>query len=296
MLYGIGILLLLVVLVSGKSSRGAQRWIALGPLVIQPSEFGKFSLILMLSVYYSAKIRRGWLYRMILPGLLTLPGFFLTLQQPDLGSSLSFIAIYVALLLAVGIKSKALGLVLLCSFMIFPFAWGELWKSLHEYQKERIISFANPAYDLGGRGYHGLQSRIAVGSGELFGKGLQGSTQTQFKFLPEGHTDFVFAVFAEEWGFFGSMLLISLFLALFLLGLDIASKARDLLGALFATGVVSMIAFGVFLNIGMTVGLAPIVGIPLPLMSYGGSVTVVTMAALGLLMNVKRRRLILLTY
>ncbi|MEE8613111.1 MAG: FtsW/RodA/SpoVE family cell cycle protein, partial [Nitrospirales bacterium] len=135
-----------------------------------------------------------------------------------------------------------------------------------------------------------------VGSGELFGKGLQGGTQTQFKFLPEGHTDFVFAVFAEEWGFFGSVLLVSLFLALFLLGLDIASKARDLLGALVAIGVVGMIAFGVVVNIGMTLGLVPIVGIPLPLMSYGGSATVVTMAALGLLMNVKRRRLTLLPY
>ena len=295
-LYGIGLILLVVVLVSGKSSRGAQRWIALGPLAIQPSEFVKFSLILVLSVYYATRVRYGWLHRMVLPGLLTLPGFLLTLKQPDLGSSLSFLAIYVTLLLAVGVKSKTFGLVLLSSLMIFPFAWGELWGSLYEYQKERIISFVNPAYDPGGKGYHGLQSRIAVGSGELFGKGLQGGTQSQFKFLPEGHTDFVFAVFAEEWGFFGSVLLVSLFLALFLLGLDIASKARDLLGALVAIGVVGMIAFGVVVNIGMTLGLAPIVGIPLPLMSYGGSATVVTMAALGLLMNVKRRRLTLLPY
>ena len=178
--------------------------------------------------------------------------------------------------------------------MIFPFAWGGLWSSLHDYQKERIISFVDPAYDPGGKGYQGLQSRIAVGSGEFLGKGLHGGTQTQFKFLPEGHTDFVFAVFAEEWGFLGTLVLIMLFLTLFLLGLDIASKAKDTLGGLLAVGVVGMMTFNVVVNIGMTVGLAPIVGIPLPLLSYGGSVTIMTMATLGLLLSVKRHRLTLI--
>ncbi len=293
-LYGLGLLLLLVVMLSGKTSRGAQRWISLGPVAIQPSEFVKLPLLLMLSSYYASQVRSGWLYRVIVPGLLALPGFFLILKQPDLGSSLSFIAIYIILLLAVGVKSKAFGLVLLTALMIFPFAWGELWGSLHDYQKERIFSFVDPAYDTGGKGYQGLQSRIAIGSGELMGKGLHGGTQTQFKFLPEGHTDFVFAVFAEEWGFLGAVVLILLFLTLFLLGLDIASKAKDMLGALLAVGVVGMIAFNVVVNIGMTVGLAPIVGIPLPLLSYGGSATIMTMAALGLLLSVKRRRMTLI--
>lgn len=293
-LYGVCLLLLVVVLVAGKSSRGAQRWIPLGPLAFQPSEFVKVSLILMLSVYYTTKARHGWLRRVIVPGFLALPGFLLILKQPDLGSSLSFLAIYITLLLAVGVRSKAFGLVLLSSLMIFPFAWGELWGSLHNYQKERIMSFVDPAYDPGGKGYQGLQSRIAVGSGEIIGKGLYGGTQTQFKFLPEGHTDFVFAVFAEEWGFLGSVIFFALFLILCLLGLDIASKAKDMLGALLAIGVVGMITFSFVVNIAMTVGLAPIVGIPLPLMSYGGSATVVTMAALGLLMSVRRRRLTLI--
>ena len=292
--YGIALVLLIIVMISGKSSRGAQRWISLGPLAIQPSEFIKVPLLLMLASYYSTQTRHGWLYRVIVPGLMALPGFFLILKQPDLGSSLSFIAIYVTLLLAVGVKSKTFGLVLLSALMIFPFAWGELWGSLHDYQKERILSFVDPTYDPGGKGYQGLQSRIAVGSGEILGKGLRGGTQTQFKFLPEGHTDFIFAVYSEEWGFLGSFVLVILFLSLFLLGLEIASKAKDMLGALLAIGVVGMLAFNTVVNISMTVGLAPIVGIPLPLMSYGGSATIMTLASLGLLLSVKRRRLTLL--
>lgn len=293
-LYGIGLLLLILVLVIGKASHGAQRWISLGPVAFQPSEFVKLLLVLALATYYARRVREGWIQRVIVPGFMALPGLLLILQQPDLGSSLSFVAIYVTLLLAVGVKSKAFGLVLFSSLMLFPFIWGGVWEALHEYQRERIISFVNPAYDPEGKGYQGLQSRIAVGSGEVLGKGFHGSTQTQFKFLPEGHTDFVFAVFAEEWGFLGSLALLALFLTLLLLALEIASKTKDPFGALLVIGIVGMIGFNVIVNIAMTVGLAPIVGIPLPLMSYGGSSAVVTMAALGLLMNVKRRRLVLL--
>ena len=292
-LYGFALLLLVVVLFSGKSSRGAQRWIALGPLAFQPSEFVKIPILLVLAVYYSTQTRRGWWYRVIVPALITLPGFILILKQPDLGSSLSFLSIYVTLLFAVGVKSRTLGVVLLSVLMLFPFAWSELWGSLHDYQKERILSFVDPDHDPAGKGYQGLQSRIAVGSGELMGKGFHGGTQTQFKFLPEGHTDFIFAVLAEEWGFLGGLLCISLFLALLLLGLEIAAKAKDTLGALLAIGLVGMLTFNMAVNVGMTIGLAPIVGIPLPLISYGGSATIMTMAALGLLFSVKRARMIL---
>lgn len=155
------------------------------------------------------------------------------------------------------------------------------------------MTFVNPDYDTGGKGYHALQSRIAIGAGELVGKGLHGGTQSQLKFLPEGHTDFVFSVFAEEWGFLGVIALLTLFIILILLSMEIASKAKDVLGALLAVGVIGMIGFCAIVNIGMTAGIVPIVGIPLPLMSYGGSATVTTMAALGLLLNVKRRRLTL---
>ncbi len=294
LLYGIGLILLIIVLIAGKTSRGSQRWIPLGPFAVQPSEFIKIPLLLMLAAYYGATTREGWLHRLILPGLIVLPGFLLILKQPDLGSSLGFLAIFLVVILTVGMKSKAFGFVILAALMLFPFAWGGVWGSLHEYQQDRILSFVDPNSDPGGKGYHGLQSRIAIGSGQLLGKGLYGGTQTQFKFLPEGHTDFVFAVFAEEWGFIGSMVLLSLYILLFLMGLEIAFKAKDIVGALLAVGVVAMVAFGVVVNIAMTSGLAPVVGIPLPLMSYGGSAMVVNLTALGLLLNVKRRRLSLL--
>ena len=294
LLYGIGLILLIIVLIAGKTSRGSQRWIPLGPFAVQPSEFIKIPLLLMLAAYYGATTRKGWVRRLIIPGLIVLPGFLLILKQPDLGSSLGFLAIFLVVILTVGMKSKAFGFVILAALMLFPFAWGGVWGSLHEYQQDRILSFVDPNSDPGGKGYHGLQSRIAIGSGQLLGKGLYGGTQTQFKFLPEGHTDFVFAVFAEEWGFIGSIVLLSLYILLFLMGLEIAFKAKDIVGTLLAVGVVTMIAFGVVVNIAMTSGLAPVVGIPLPLMSYGGSAMVVNLTALGLLLNVKRRRLSLL--
>jgi len=289
--YALVLLMLLFVLFEGRASKGAQRWIALGPFSFQPSEFAKLVLILVLAHYYSKAPRVGWLQRVILPGLLMLPGLLLILKQPDLGSGLSFVAVYAAMLLMVGLRSQTLGVMLLLSVMLFPFVWEGVWGSLHDYQRQRIMAFVNPDYDPGGKGYHALQSKIAIGSGELTGKGLFGGTQSQLKFLPEGHTDFVFAVYAEEWGFLGVLVLLVLFVALIWLSLEIASKAKDQLGALLAVGIVSMLCFCVVVNIGMTAGMFPIVGIPLPLVSYGGSATIMTMASLGLLLNVKRRRL-----
>lgn len=292
-LYAVMLGLLALVLVAGKTSRGAQRWIPIGSFVFQPSEFAKLVLVLTLATYYTRSPRQGWLQRVVLPGLITLPGLLLILKQPDLGSGLSYFSIYLSMLLVVGMRSKAMGILSLFAVMLFPFAWELVWGSLHEYQRERILTFVNPGYDTGGKGYHGLQSRIAIGSGELLGKGLHGGTQSQLKFLPEGHTDFIFAVYAEEWGFLGALLLLGLFAGLIWSSLEIALKAKDMLGALLASGVIAMLAFCLVINIGMTAGLFPIVGIPLPLMSYGGSSTVATMAALGLLLNIKRRRLTL---
>lgn len=289
--YALVLLMLAFVLVEGRTSKGAQRWIALGPFSFQPSEFAKLVLILVLAHYYSKAPRVGWLQRVIVPGFLMLPGLVLILKQPDLGSGLSFVTVYAAMLLMVGVRSQALGVMLLFSVMLFPFAWEGLWGSLHDYQRQRIMTFVDPDYDPGGKGYHALQSRIAIGSGELMGKGLYGGTQSQLKFLPEGHTDFVFAVYAEEWGFLGVLVLLVLFVALIWLSLEIASKAKDQLGALLAVGIVAMLCFCVVVNIGMTAGMFPIVGIPLPLVSYGGSATIMTMASLGLLLNVRRKRL-----
>ena len=289
--YAVILILLAYVLFEGKTSRGAQRWIPIGPFAFQPSEFAKLVLILVMAHYYSKAPRVGWLQRVVIPGALMLPGLLLILKQPDLGSGLSFMAVYAAMLLIVGMRSQALGVILLFSLMLFPFAWEVMWGSLHDYQRQRIMAFVDPDYDPGGKGYHALQSRIAIGAGELTGKGLYGGTQSQLKFLPEGHTDFVFSVFAEEWGFVGVIVLLLLFISLIWLSLEIAVRAKDQLGALLAVGVISMLCFCVVVNIGMTAGMFPIVGIPLPLMSYGGSATIMTMASLGLLMNVKRRRL-----
>ena len=291
--YAIILILLAVVLLMGKSSRGAQRWIPIGPFAFQPSEFAKLVLVLVLANYYSRVSRVGWLQRVVLPGLIVLPGLLLILKQPDLGSGLSFLAVYAAMLLMVGVRSKALGIILLLAVMLFPFVWEMVWASLHDYQRQRVMAFVDPDYDPGGKGYHALQSRIAIGSGELSGKGLYGGTQSQLKFLPEGHTDFVFAVYAEEWGFVGVLVLLALFVALIWVSLEIAARAKDTLGALLAAGIVAMLCFCVVVNIGMTAGMFPIVGIPLPLVSYGGSATIMTMASLGLLLNVKRRRLTL---
>ena len=250
-------------------------------------------LILVLAHYYSKAPRVGWLQRVVIPGAVGAAGLLLILKQPDLGSGLSFMAVYAAMLLMVGMRSKALGVILLFSLMLFPFAWEVMWGSLHDYQRQRIMAFVDPDYDPGGKGYHALQSRIAIGAGELTGKGLYGGTQSQLKFLPEGHTDFVFSVFAEEWGFLGVLVLACcLFVGLIWLSLEIAARAKDRAWALYWRSASSaMLCFCVVVNIGMTAGMFPIVGIPLPLMSYGGSATIMTMASLGLLLNVKRRRL-----
>ncbi len=292
-LYGIILVLLLVVLMMGKTSRGAQRWIPIGPFAFQPSEFAKLVLILVLASYYAAAPRTGWMQRVLIPGAIMLPGLLLILKQPDLGSGLSFLAVYAAMLLVVGMRSKALGIILLFSLMLFPFVWEITWTSLHDYQRQRVLTFVDPDYDPAGKGYHAMQSRIAIGSGELTGKGLYGGTQSQLKFLPEGHTDFIFAVYAEEWGFLGVVVLLILFIVLIMLSVEVALRAKDLLGSLLAAGVVAMLCFCMVVNIGMTAGMFPIVGIPLPLMSYGGSATIMTLASLGLLLNVKRRRLTL---
>ena len=287
------LILLAVVLVVGKTSHGAQRWIPIGPFAFQPSEFAKLALIMVLASYFSKAPRKGWLQRVVLPSLIMAPSLLLILKQPDLGSGLSLLAIFAAIVFVAGVRSKALGILLLFGLMVFPFAWEMLWGALHDYQRQRIMTFIDPTFDPAGKGYHGLQSRIAIGSGELLGKGLNGGTQSQLKFLPEGHTDFVFAVFAEEWGFFGVLLLLGLFVGLLLLAFDVAAKAKDSLGVLLAAGIIGMLGFCIIINIGMTAGMFPIVGIPLPLMSYGGSATIMTLGTLGLLLNIRRRRLTL---
>jgi len=189
----------------------------------------------------------------------------------------------------IGVNWRSVAIVLAGCLMLMPLGWH----FLKDYQKDRLITFLNPESDPLGAGYHILQSMIAIGSGGIFGKGFLKGSQTQLKFLPEQQTDFVFSVFAEEWGFIGGLILVILFMSLIFWGLKIALHSRDLLGTLMAFGITALISWEVFINIGMVLGILPVVGIPLPFLSYGGSAMIVLMTATGLLMNVSVRRFIL---
>ena len=293
--YSIVVLLLLLVMLVGKLGMGAQRWLSFGFVSFQPSEFAKLGILLVLAKYFSENAQGGGfrLPQLVFPAILLGIPFILVLRQPDLGTGLSMTFIFISMLFLVGIRSRSLIFIGLIFLMFLPFLWNFFWHHLKSYQKERLLTFINPTVDPSGTGYHIIQSKIAIGSGGIFGKGLFGGTQSQLKFLPEGHTDFIFAVFAEEWGFVGIIILLVLFGLLLLWGIDVAFKAKDSLGTFLATGIVGMIGFNLIVNLGMTLGMIPVVGVPLPLMSYGGTAMVTTMAALGLLMNVKIRRFML---
>jgi rod shape determining protein RodA len=293
--YGGVLLLLVLVLAVGRASQGAQRWLSIGGLSIQPSEIAKLAVLFVLAHYFSQRrITGGYrIAQLAVPLLLMLVPLALVMKQPDLGTALTLLFLFMTLVAVVGIRSRPLVIGTLLCVMLFPFLWQGVWGSLKDYQRDRLVTFLNPAADPLGKSYHLLQSKIAIGSGGWFGKGYQEGTQSQLKFLPEAHTDFVFSVFAEEWGFAGVFIVMGLFLALLLLGMETAIRARDALGCLLAVGVVAMIGFNAMINVAMTSGLLPVVGIPLPLMSYGGTAMVTTMAGLGLIMNVRMRRLLL---
>ncbi|HEY4485814.1 MAG TPA: rod shape-determining protein RodA [Nitrospiria bacterium] len=293
--YAACVTLLVVVLLVGRTGMGARRWLSMGFFDIQPSEWVKLALVLVLARYFSmrASAEGLGLRDLVPPVLLVLLPLALVLKQPDLGTALVLIFVLGVMLFFVGIRSKTVGYSILISVMAFPFLWEVFWNALKPYQRNRLITFINPAADPMGRGYHTLQSKIAIGSGGWFGKGAFEGTQSQLRFLPEGHTDFVFAVFAEEWGFFGVLVLLSLYLMLLLWGIDTAYKAKDRLGVFLAVGVISIFVFYLTVNMGMTLGLVPVVGVPLPLMSYGGNSLLTIMAGLGLLLNIKLRRFML---
>jgi len=291
-LWVLSVVLLIGVLVAGRSIQGARRWISLGLFSIQPSEIAKVSLLFVLAKVFSDTPRRGGLSlsEMALPALLIGVPMLLILKQPDLGTGLALLSISVAIIFVIGLRSKVLIYSLLFGAIVFPFFWLFFWNHLRGYQKERLLTFINPAHDVSGAGYHIAQSKIAIGSGQLFGRGLLGGTQSQLKFLPEGHTDFIFAVFAEAWGFAGVAAMLLLFLLLIVWGVEIALRAKDRLGSLLAVGVIGLFSFHVLINIGMALGNMPTVGIPLPLISYGGTAMVTTLGLLGLLLNIKLRR------
>jgi rod shape determining protein RodA len=290
-IYGVSILLLLVVFFLGEITRGTQRWISFGGFSLQPSELLKLTIILVLARFFNANgVNQSYtLRRLWVPIALVLVPFLLIMKQPDLGTAMMILIIFVSMTLFVGVNWKSIVLVVSTGILMTPLCWAVL----KDYQKERILTFLDPDKDPLGSGYHIIQSIIAIGSGGIIGKGFMKGTQSQLRFLPEHQTDFVFSVFAEEWGFLGSSLLIFIFLCLVLWSLRIAKTSRDLLGTLIAFGIAMLIFWELFINLGMVLGIFPVVGIPLPFLSYGGSAIVVLMSSIGLLMNVSVRRFIL---
>jgi rod shape determining protein RodA len=271
-LYGGNLLLLILVLAVGKTSMGATRWISLAGFNVQPSEIMKIVIIIALARFFSEKAHlRGFsLKELIAPGLLLAVPALLIMKQPDLGTALLVLCIGGTMALFAGIRRG--------------------WFLLHNYQKQRIMTFLNPENDPLGSGYHIIQSKIAVGSGGIDGLGFMKGTQSQLSFLPERHTDFAFSVFAEEWGLIGCLLLLSLYCLIVIWGLHIALRSNDRFGMYLAIGVSAMLFWHIVVNLGMVIGLLPVVGVPLPLFSYGGTSMVTTMTGVGLLMNVNMRR------
>ena len=284
-LYVIGLGLLAAVFVLGRTVSGARRWIALGPLSFQPSELAKLITILALTWAFTWRRERSRGNLLVALTLLA-PMFVLIVRQPDLGTALVLLPMTAAILLAAGISARQFSFLALTGVGALPLAWF----LLKEYQRERLLVYLDPFRDPLGSAYNVIQAKIAIGSGQLVGKGIEGATQSRLAFLPERHTDFIFAVFAEEWGFLGCLLLIAGYLFLLLRGYEIADRARDPIGRLLALGVTVLLASQVLVNLGMVTGLLPIVGIPLPFFSYGGSSMVISLMALGLLLSVRMRQ------
>jgi rod shape determining protein RodA len=288
-LYGIAVALLLVVLVMGKSSMGATRWLHLGFVSFQPSELMKIVIIMVYARYFDGIQTPGGLglKELSIPFLLLAVPAVLIMKQPDLGTAILVVLIACSMILYVGIRLRTVISLFLGAVPLIFLGWRFY---LRDYQKERILNFLSPERDPLGSGYHIIQSKIAVGSGGLTGKGFLQGTQTQLRFLPEQHTDFAFSVFSEEWGFLGCLLVISLYLALILWGLAIARRCNDYFGSLMAVGVTAMLFWHITINIGMVIGLFPVVGVPLPLFSYGGTAMITSMIGLAVLLNVRMRR------
>lgn len=287
-IYGFAVGLLVLVPVMGSSGGGAQRWLDLGLFSLQPSEVAKVALLLVLAryFYHSASPEGYGLRELLYPGVLLAIPAGLILTEPNLGTAVILGLLFLSLTFAAGIRLKALALVGTVGGSILPL----LWSHMKPYQKQRVLSFLNPDLDPLGAGYHMIQAKITVGSGMFWGKGFLQGTQNRLDFLPEKHTDFVFAVLAEEWGFVGMVVLLTIYGILLGRLLVIAWRARDRFGALLAVGAVAIVFWQLLINIGMNIGVLPVVGVPLPLLSYGGSSLVTMMITLGLALNVSTRR------
>lgn len=280
------ILALIATQLWGRTIMGARRWLDLGLFHFQSSEFAKIALlILMAKLLAMEHDKLGWKELIILGGIGLVP-VLLIMKQPDLGSALSLLLLMGGMVLFRGVQGPVLKVLSVAIPALLPLGWF----FLHDYQRQRILGFLNPAGDPLGSGYHIIQSQIAVGSGQLWGRGFLEGTQSQLRFLPEKHTDFALAVFGEEWGFAGCLLLLVLFCAFLLSLTRTAAEAKDGFGSFLAAGIFFYFFWQIFINMGMVLGLMPVVGIPLPFISYGGTSTVTNFCLIGMALNVSMRR------
>jgi len=286
--YAASLLLLVAVPLVGSVVGGARRWINLGPVSIQPSEMIKVALVIALARYFHRAQATGDLRLLdVLPAflLLAIP-VGLILGQPDLGTVGVIAIVAFSVLFCAGLRIRVFLMLGAIAAAAVPLLWGHL----KPYQQQRVLTFFSPEMDPLGAGYHVIQSKIAIGSGMFWGKGFLQGTQTKLNFIPEQHTDFIFSVFAEEWGYIGALVLIGLYAVLVVRGLMVAYRAKDRFGALLVFGVVSIVFWQVVINVSMTSGILPVVGITLPFFSYGGSSLTTMMIAVGLMINVNMRR------
>ncbi|WP_251421548.1 rod shape-determining protein RodA [Veillonella agrestimuris] len=286
-IYVITLLMLLAVIFVGTSALGAQRWIEIGPITIQPSEFSKLLMIICMANMLEPRYEQLHTFKsLVFPVLYVGFPILLVFMQPDLGTSLVYIAIFIAMLFVSGIHLRLVRIIATTGVLLLPLAWF----ILKDYQKQRILVFLNPDIDPFGSGYHIIQSKIAIGSGTIVGKGLFNGTQSQLNFLPENHTDFIFSVIGEEMGFIGCAIVLLLLFLLIYRSIHVAYTCNDRFGMLLAVGIGAMLAFEVLINIGMTMGIMPVTGIPLPFISYGVSALTTNMISIGILLNISMQR------
>jgi rod shape determining protein RodA len=287
--YAVGIVLLVLVFVLGRDIRGSSRWINIGSFSFQPSEFMKLFLIIALAKYLhdDPKSEGRTLKDLAVPALIALVPMALVMKQPDLGTALILGLIFVSICALTRIAMRSLLTLIASGAVIIPVMWNYVLK---DYQKTRVTAFLNPEANILGTGWHAHHARVAIGNGGIFGQGFMRGTQNQFLFLPDQHSDFPFAVFAEDWGLVGCIVLVSLYAFLVLWAIRIAATAKDRFGAVVAIGVGSLIFWHAFFNLGMVTGLLPVVGVTLPLFSAGGSSVMTILIGIGLLMNVSMRR------
>lgn len=288
-LYGFGIVLLLLVLALGNDVRGSSRWIYIGSFSLQPSEFSKLFLIIALAKYLhdDPKSEGRTLADLLIPAAIAAVPTLLILKQPDLGTALIHGLIFATICLLTRIRWRSIATLVVGSGILFPLVWTYILK---DYQKKRITDFLDPTANILGSGWHAHHARIAIGAGGATGEGFMRGTQNQFLFLPDQHSDFPFAVFAEDWGFLGCLVLVTLYALLVWWAIRVASTAKDRFGAVLSIGVGALIFWHAVFNLGMVTGLLPVVGVTLPLFSAGGSSVLTILIGIGLLMNVSMRR------